>query len=358
MKLWKKPVINSLVKNIKSIKYYNNIINIKQKSNLYFLKKTCFFDNYIIMCLININYNIVNMPWEYENLIYKIINEITNPIDKNKVEEAYIFAKKSHEWQKRKSWEAYIIHPISVWITLWNRFKDIDLFISGLLHDTVEDCENVDIKYIYEKYWNNVWYIVDSVTKTEKCFYNTDIKITNIREKILYWWIRNIWCILVKLADREHNLATLWHMPNNKQIKKSFESQALYLPLIDILDFKNKNNSIKKVKQKLNKYLKEKNIKNAKNFKNDLLNTCFYNFSEEIFDIVYNNSNCVIWQIQEKKLFESLMKSWWFDNDSVEIKKIETDWENLFKVFFIFKSWLTFNHSIWKIRISSSNFIS
>jgi hypothetical protein len=130
---------------------------------------------------------------------------------------------------------------------------------------------------------------------------------------------------LVKLADREHNLATLLHMPKDKQVKKSFESQALYLPLINILKFKKKNHSIKKAKKYLDIYLQKNKIKTSKDLKNNLLNTCFHDFSEDIFNIVYNNSHHVVWEISHKEVFDSLVESGWFDSDSVNIKKIESN---------------------------------
>lgn len=292
---------------------------------------------------------------DYELDFFDYIKGFNN---EEKIKEAYFFAKKAHEWQKRKSWEDYINHPIEVGKTLWNRFKNSDLLIAWLLHDTVEDNENISIDEIYKNFWDNIWYIVDSVTKTEKSFYKENMDTENIRIKILHWWIKNIWCLLVKLADREHNLSTIKHLPNNKQIKKSFESQAIYLPLINILDFKNKNNTIDNAEKRLKIFLKDKNIKTAKEFKNTLLNTCFHNFTENIFDIVYNNSNTVVWEIQDKILFNSLLESWWFDEDAVEIIKMETNWNNLFKVFFIFKSWCTFDFSKWKIAIRGSSFMS
>jgi len=98
-------------------------------------------------------------------------------------------------------------------------------------------------------------------------------------------------------------------MPKNKQIKKSFESQALYLPLIQILHFKEKNNSIEKSQKYLDLFLEKNKIKNIKELKNKLLNTCFHNFSDDIFNIVYNNSNNVVWEIEDKKVFESLIDS-------------------------------------------------
>jgi hypothetical protein len=114
-------------------------------------------------------------------------------------------------------------------------------------------------------------------------------------------------------------------MPKHKQIKKSFESQALYLPLIKILKYNQKDLSIDKSQKLLDIYLKENNIKTSKELKNNLLNICFHDFSEDIFDIVYNNSSNVVWEIEDKKVFDSLVLSGWFDSESVDIKKIESD---------------------------------
>jgi hypothetical protein len=226
------------------------------------------------------------------------------------------------------------------------------------LHDTVEDCDSVNQEHIYKKYWDNVWFIVDSITKTEKKFLDLDIVFDDQRDKMLYWWMHNIWCILVKLADRKHNLETLWYMPKNKQVKKSFESQSLYLPLMTILEFNKPWVSIEKSKKLLLNYLEENNIKNSRDFKKNLFNTCFHDFSESLFDLVYNNSNQVVWKIEDKNLFDWLLESGWFDSKEVNLKKIEITWDWRFRANFIFKWGSTFDFSKWKISLSSSNFIS
>jgi len=295
---------------------------------------------------------------KYEIIFNNLIKEIIDHKDRQKVQNAYHFAKNAHEWQNRKSWEAYISHPVAVASTIWNRFKNIDLLISWLLHDTVEDCTWVIIEDIYNQFWDNIGFIVDSVTKTEKGFLKEAWKFNDERDKILSGWIKNIWCILLKLSDREHNLSTLSHMPKHKQIKKSFESQALYLPLMKILKFNDKWVSIENSQKYLKSYLEEQNINNSRELKNHLLNTCFHDFSEDIFDIVYNNSTNVVWEIEDERVFNSLVDSGWFDTESVEIKKIESNWPWSFKAYFIFKSGSTFDFSNWKISIFDSNFIS
>ncbi len=295
---------------------------------------------------------------KYENKFYNILDSINSREDQIRLSSAYLVAKNAHKWQKRKSWDSYITHPLAVGISLWDKFKNLDLFISWLLHDSVEDCEDMSIDFIYKEFWVNVWFIVDSVTKTEKTFLWKNKIFENVRDKILFWWIQNIWCILVKLADREHNLSTLSYMPKDKQIKKSFESQAIYLPLMSILKFNESNISLQESTNLLKKYLLENNIKTSKCLKKSLLNTCFHDFSEDIFDVVYQNSNNVIWRIRDKKIFNWLMKSGWFDSDSVDVKSITSDTNWSFNIDFIFKSASTFDLSNWKISISSSRFIS
>ncbi len=296
---------------------------------------------------------------KYEVNLYNIIDSITDNKDKNRIKDAYLVAKDAHKSQKRKSWEPYITHPLAVGISLWEKFEDIDLLISWLLHDIVEDCKEINMEYIYSKFWKNIWFIVDWVTKTEKNFFWDKKKFDDERDKMLYWWIKNIWCILVKLADREHNLATLWFMPKDKQVKKSFESQSLYIPLMHILWFnKKENNNIKYNEKLLKTYLLKNNLINYKQLKNKLLNICFSDFTEELFDIAYNNSTSIVWELEDKSFFDELLNSWWFDNEAIEIKSIIWTSEWNFKVRFIYKKWMIFKNMSWKINISKDIFIS
>jgi len=295
---------------------------------------------------------------ELENKLNSVLEKIENNDVKIKLKEAYKYAKAAHNGQMRKSWEPYITHPLSVWLSLWDRFQDVDLTISWFLHDTVEDCDSVKQEDIYKKYWDNVWFIVDSITKTEKKFLNLDKEFEDERDKMLYWGMHNVWCILVKLADREHNLATLWFMPKHKQVKKSFESQSLYLPLMSILEFDEPWITIDRVKELLINYLNKNRISNSNEFKKKLFNTCFHDFSESLFDVVYNNSNQVVWKIEDKQLFDWLLDSGWFDSESVDLKKIEITWNWKFRANFVFKWGSTFDFKKWKISLSSSNFIS
>jgi len=288
----------------------------------------------------------------------KILNSL-NEKDSEFLASAYNFAKKAHQGQKRKSWEEYFIHPLSVALSLWDRFHNLELSAAGFLHDTVEDCENVSMEDIYKIFWKNVWFMVDSVTKWEKTFYEETEEILDIKDKMIYWWKKNIWCILLKLADREHNLATLHHMPPDKQVKKSFESQSLYIPLMHILWFNEKKClDISKCNILFQNYLQENNLTNHKQIKNHLLNICFNDFNEELFDVVYKNSTSVVWELEDKEFFDELVENGWFDSEWVEVLSIEwtSNWE--FKVTFNYTNWVVIQEMSWKFNISKENFIS
>lgn len=290
----------------------------------------------------------------------KKFKNILESLDLNKrafITKAYDFAFNAHLWQKRKSWEPYFIHPLFVACTLWDKFKDIDLCVAWFLHDTVEDNLDLKIEDIYNNFWENVWYIVDSLTKTEKKFLRWNEIFDDERDKMLYWWMKNIWCILVKLADREHNLSTLSHMKPDKQVKKSFESQSLYLPLMHILWFDKSDTSIEKSQELFLNYLQKNNIKSYKELKNNLLNICFNDFSEDLFNIVYNNSTNVVWELEDKDFFDELIVNGWFDNNSVELLSIKWDLDKYFLVQFRVKNWHKFN-DLKNIQISKKNFIT
>ena len=282
---------------------------------------------------------------EEENVKYfndVLCLEVDNILEVERLKKAYQFSKKAHEWQKRKSWQPYFIHPLAVWLSLWKRYKDVDLTIAWLLHDTVEDNDEIFMSEIYEKFGDNVWFIVDAVTKTEDKFYKNDDEIWDERDKMLYWWIRNIWAILVKLADREHNLATLKFMPSNKQVKKSFEAQALFLPLMEICWFDEKNITVDESGNRVKKFLKKNNIDNHIKLKHFLYNTCFNDFDDELFKLALNNTNIVVWEMEDKELFSELIKSGWFDAEWIKLISMVWNWKWYFKATFRISSWNNF----------------
>jgi len=272
--------------------------------------------------------------------------------NKSFVNKAYNFSKKAHEWQKRKSWEDYFIHPLFVWIFLWEKFQDINLLVAWLLHDTVEDNEEIKIETIYEEFGMKIGYLVDSVTKTQKRFLGWKEIFEDERNKILAWWMKDISCILLKLADREHNLATLCHMPSHKQIKKSFESQSIYLPLMNLLDF-HKLNSIEEIRKKFFDFIEKECINSVEELRKKLLDKCFINFNEEIFNIVYNNSSNIIWEINDENIYEKLLENKLFAK-SIKIFNMSYNMNN-FSILFAYKKWFTLQNENNFVKFGISN---
>ncbi len=151
--------------------------------------------------------------------------------DMHMIREAYLFAYKAHRNQKRKSGELYIIHPIAVAQILVELEVDAETIEAALLHDTVEDTV-VDIHLITEIFGENVALLVDGVTKLGKIPYvsKEDIQAENVR-KMFVAMAKDIRVVLIKLADRLHNMRTMKHQSPEKQIEISRETLDIYAPL-------------------------------------------------------------------------------------------------------------------------------
>lgn len=148
------------------------------------------------------------------------------------IEKAYRLAKSAHENQLRTSGEPYIVHPLAVAHLLAELELDKESIIAGILHDVVEDTEYT-IEYITEEFSKEVALLVDGVTKLEKIPYSTDkeeIQAENYRKMFLAM-SKDIRVILIKLADRLHNMRTLKCRPEHKQKKTAKETLDIYAPL-------------------------------------------------------------------------------------------------------------------------------
>lgn len=152
--------------------------------------------------------------------------------DFSMIEKAYKLARSAHENQLRKSGEPYIIHPLAVAQLLAELELDKESIIAGILHDVVEDTAYT-IEYITEEFSKEVALLVDGVTKLEKIPYSTDkeeIQAENYRKMFLAM-SKDIRVILIKLADRLHNMRTLKYKPEHKQRKTAKETLDIYAPL-------------------------------------------------------------------------------------------------------------------------------
>ena len=208
--------------------------------------------------------------------------------DKERFLNAFELAKYAHKGQLRKSGKPYIIHPIAVAKRLWEKYQDINLAIAGLLHDTTEDCEDISMEQIYTTFGNKIGFLVDSVDKNQQGFYKNDTMFQDKIERLLWAGTQDIRVLLLKLVDREHNINTLSYLKDNKQVRLAFETQAIFAPLKQILDY-NKNFTVDEIKQHYAKYLKKNNLVTPSEIKKFLYNMSFKELSDEMYNLVYNN---------------------------------------------------------------------
>ena len=168
-----------------------------------------------------------------DELMEKIHKNCHN-VDEDMVQSAYYFAKEAHKEQKRESGEPYIIHPIAVAENLAELGMDTDTIVAGLLHDVIEDT-----KYTYDdvvhEFNAEIANLIDGVTKLTKLGemeYKSkeEQQADNVR-KMLLAMAKDIRVIIIKLADRLHNMRTLKFMPANKQKSKAKETLDIYAPL-------------------------------------------------------------------------------------------------------------------------------
>ncbi len=168
-----------------------------------------------------------------DELMEKIHKNCHN-VDEDMVQRAYYFAKEAHKEQKRESGEPYIIHPIAVAENLAELGMDTDTIVAGLLHDVIEDT-----KYTYDdvvhEFNAEIANLIDGVTKLTKLGemeYKSkeEQQADNVR-KMLLAMAKDIRVIIIKLADRLHNMRTLKFMPANKQKSKAKETLDIYAPL-------------------------------------------------------------------------------------------------------------------------------
>ena len=159
------------------------------------------------------------------------VEENADRLDLVAVKEAYCLAEKAHAGQRRASGEKFVSHAVEVATILAGLGLDTDAVISGLVHDVVEDT-SVDLEEIRELFGLGVATIVDGVTKISRVEFHshTEIQVENYR-KLLLSMAKDARVILVKLADRLHNMRTLNALTKQQQNRIALETREIYAPL-------------------------------------------------------------------------------------------------------------------------------
>jgi GTP diphosphokinase / guanosine-3',5'-bis(diphosphate) 3'-diphosphatase len=165
-----------------------------------------------------------------EELIKRIHSYMT-PKDVSFVQEAYEYARKAHEGQYRKSGVEYIHHPVHVAGILVHLQLDAVTIAAALLHDVVEDTDTT-VEDLQERFGNEVALLVEGVTKLKRIRYQTqEQQQAENHRKMFVAMAKDIRVILIKLADRMHNMRTLKYMSREKQLQKAEETLEIFAPL-------------------------------------------------------------------------------------------------------------------------------
>ena len=159
------------------------------------------------------------------------LSYINSDEEKEEIRKAYLFADMKHRGQFRKSGEAYIIHPLNVGIILTTIYADSETIEAALLHDVLEDtdCTKEEME---KEFGSEVTKLVLGVTKLSKIHFSTENDyLIDYYKKIIVGISEDVRAIIVKLADRLHNMRTLWALPTEKQHKIAKESLEILAPI-------------------------------------------------------------------------------------------------------------------------------
>ncbi len=170
-----------------------------------------------------------------EDLFERLLKEIYTyrpATDVQLIRKAYDVASEKHKGQVRKSGEPYIIHPLCVAIILAELELDKETIAAGILHDVVEDTD-MTLEDVRSEFGDEIALLVDGVTKLTQLSYDMDkveVQAENLRKMFLAM-ARDIRVIMIKLADRLHNMRTMQYQSAQKQLEKAHETLDIYAPL-------------------------------------------------------------------------------------------------------------------------------
>lgn len=167
----------------------------------------------------------------FDDVKEKLEVYIENKDELEFIEKAYIFSKGKHAGQYRKSGEEYITHPLNVALILTGIYADYETVSAGLLHDVLEDCDCTE-EEMEVQFGKTVTKLVQGVTKLSKINFSTENEyLIDYYKKIIVGMSEDVRVIIVKLADRLHNMRTLWATPEDRQKVKAREALEILAPI-------------------------------------------------------------------------------------------------------------------------------
>lgn len=198
----------------------------------------------------------------FEECMENVQTYIKRPENIELIQKAYDFAYEHHKGQFRKSGEPYVIHVIQVANTLALMHCGPKTIAAGLLHDTVEDCQGVTTDTITELFGQEIATLVDAVTKIGAIkFKDEEEYLASNHRKLFIAMAKDIRVILIKLADRLHNMRTLQYMRPEKQKKIACETLSVYAPIAHRLGISEIKNELEDLSFKYLDYKKYEEIK-------------------------------------------------------------------------------------------------
>src|SRR6186713_814218 len=182
----------------------------------------------------------------FEDLVEKV--RAANPeADTELLRRAYVFSAYEHKGQVRRSGEPYLVHPLEVADILADWRLDVVAIAAGLLHDIVEDTPNT-IERIRELFGEQVAHVVEGVTKLSGLqFASNEERQAESFRKMLLAMVDDIRVILVKLADRLHNMRTLHHLPEDRRMRIAQETRDIYAPIANRLGMSKIKNELEEL---------------------------------------------------------------------------------------------------------------
>ena len=182
----------------------------------------------------------------FEDLLEKV--RAANPdADTELLRRAYVFSAAEHKGQVRRSGEPYLVHPLEVADLLADMRLDVVAIAAGLLHDIVEDTPNT-IERVRELFGEQVAHVVEGVTKLSGLqFASSEERQAESFRKMLLAMVDDIRVILVKLADRLHNMRTLHHLPEDRRVRIAQETRDIYAPIAHRLGMSKLKNELEEL---------------------------------------------------------------------------------------------------------------